>query len=84
MERKTWEETKKIGRRARKPGNSTWIFGSFEPHLHKTGQDVEFGQHSYHLKGAERLEHVAHDEEDVADAQGAEEPVEEGRHRPEC
>ena len=38
----------------------------------------------YHLKGAQRLEHVADDEEDVGDAQGAEEPVEEGRHRPEC
>ena len=23
MERKTWEETKKIGRKTRKPGNST-------------------------------------------------------------
>ena len=36
----------------------------------------------YHLKGAQRLEHVADDEEDVGDAEAGEEPVEGGRHRP--
>ena len=88
VERKTWEETKKIGRRTRKPGKSTWIFLD---HLSlictkqgKTSSLVNIHPHPHHLKGAKRLEHVADDEEDVGDAQGAEEPVEEGRHRPEC
>ena len=36
----------------------------------------------YHLKGAQGLEHVADDEEDVGDAEAGEEPVEGGRHRP--
>ena len=50
----------------------------------KTSKLVKIHPHLHHLKGAKRLEHVADDEEDVGDAQGAEEPVEEGRHRPEC
>ena len=49
-----------------------------------TSSLVNIHLHPHHLKGAKRLEHVADDEEDVGDAQGAEEPVEEGRHRPEC
>ena len=36
----------------------------------------------YHLKGAQGLEHVADDEEDVGNAEAGEEPVEGGRHRP--
>ena len=36
----------------------------------------------YHLKGAQRLKHVADNEEDVGDAEAGEEPVEGGRHRP--
>ena len=68
------------GSQVTRPG----VFGSFEPHLHKTRQDVKIHPHPHHLKGAKRLEHVADDEKDVGDAQGAEEPVEEGRHRPEC
>ena len=36
----------------------------------------------YHLKGAQGLEHVADDEEDVGNAEAGEEPVEGRRHRP--
>ena len=71
------------GSQVTRPG----VFGSFEPHLHKTRKAsslFKIHPHLHHLKGAKRLEHVADDEEDVGDAQGAEEPVEEGRHRPEC
>ena len=50
----------------------------------KTSSLVNIHPHPHYLKGAKRLEHVADDEEDVGDAQGAEEPVEQGRHRPEC
>ena len=50
----------------------------------KTSSLVNIHPHPHYLKGAKRLEHIADDEEDVGDAQGAEEPVEQGRHRPEC
>ena len=38
--------------------------------------------HDGHLEGAQWLDHVAEDEEDVGDAEAAEQPVEEGGHWP--
>ena len=38
--------------------------------------------HDGHLEGAQWLDHVAEDEEDVGDAEAAEQPVEEGSHWP--
>ena len=50
------------------------------PHLHHDHQHHDRDHKQDHLQGTQGLNHVADDEEDVGDAEAAEQPVEEGGH----
>ena len=50
------------------------------PQLHHDHQHHDCDHKQDHLQGTQGLNHVADDEEDVGDAEAAEQPVEEGSH----